>query len=298
MPLHSRWEGGGGGAPPPPGATSRVAEEHDHAEPAPQQAQPVLISRSTTTDAIAPSAQTVAARLEASPRHSEWVMVPAGPDTVRTFVVYPERSTRAPVVLVVHENIGLTTWVRGVADQLASAGYIAIAVDLLTGKVPLEGDTMPAAAVRSVIGTLRQDDVHRQLAAVGRYGMALPAALPRYGIVGFCWGGGTSFEHAVRSPAGLGAAVVYYGSSPDTTRLASINSPVLGLYAGDDQRINARIPATDSVMQRLGKPYEVHFFDGAGHGFLRGQEGRPANRAAADRAWPLTLEFFRRHLGA
>lgn len=246
----------------------------------------------------APSSQTVAAQLAASPRHSEWVMVPAGPDTVRTYVVYPERSTRAPVVLVVHENIGLSTWIRGIADELAAEGYIAIAVDLLTGKVPLEGDTMPAAAVRSVIGTLNPDDVHRQLAAVGRYGMALPAALPRYGIVGFCWGGGTSFAHAVRSPAGLSAAVVYYGSSPDTSALGSVNVPVLGLYAGDDQRINARIPATEATMKRLGKTYEAHFFEGAGHGFLRGQEGRPANAAAASRAWPIMLAFFRRHLGA
>jgi len=278
-------------------ASTRGSAEHDHAGPA-MGGGAVAVTQPMQSSVGAPSAQTVASRLAASPRHSEWVMVPAGPDTVRTFVVYPERSSRAPVVLVVHENIGLSTWIRGVADQLAAEGYIAIAVDLLTGRVPLEGDTMPAAAVRRVIGTLRPDDVHRQLAAVGRYGMALPAALPRYGIVGFCWGGGTSFAHAVRSPAGLAAAVVYYGSSPDTAALASVNAPVLGLYAGDDQRINARIPATDSVMKRLGKAYEVHFFDGAGHGFLRGQEGRPANAAAAERAWPLTLAFFRRHLGA
>jgi len=278
-------------------ASTRGSAEHDHAEPA-MEGGAVAVTQPMQSSAGAPSAQTVASRLAASPRHSEWVMVPAGPDTVRTFVVYPERSSRAPVVLVVHENIGLSTWIRGVADQLAAEGYIAIAVDLLTGKVPLEGDTMPAAAVRRVIGTLRPDDVHRQLAAVGRYGMALPAALPRYGIVGFCWGGSTSFAHAVRSPAGLSAAVVYYGSSPDTAALASVNAPVLGLYAGDDQRINARIPATDSVMKRLGKTYEVHFFEGAGHGFLRGQEGRPANAAAAERAWPLTLAFFRRHFGA
>ena len=276
-------------------ATSRVAAEHDHAEPMAAPAAATTVTRSDGD--IAPSSQTVAAQLAASPRHSEWVMVGAGPDSVRTFVVYPERSTRAPVVVVVHENIGLTTWVRGVADQLAKEGFIAIAVDLLTGKVPLEGDTMPAAAVRTAIRTLRPEVVHRQIAAVGRYGMSLPAALPEYGIVGFCWGGSTSFAHAVRSPAGLGAAVVYYGSSPDTSELVNVNVPVLGLYGGDDARINARIPATDSVMQRLGKPYDAHFFEGAGHGFLRGQESRPANRAAAEQAWPLTLQFFRRHLG-
>jgi carboxymethylenebutenolidase len=244
-------------------------------------------------------ATTVQARLGTSPRHGEWAMIRTGPDdSVRAWVVFPERSTKAPVVVVVHEIFGLSTWVRGVADQMAANGYIAIAPDLLTGKAPLEGDTLPNSVATAAIRTLRPDDVHRQLEAVGRYGMSLPAALPRYGIVGFCWGGGTSFAHAVRSPMGLGAAVVYYGPSPDTVDLARVRVPVLGLYAGDDQRINARVPATDSIMRRLGKPYDVHFFDGAGHGFLRAQEGREANRVASERAWPLTIAFFRRHLGA
>lgn len=239
------------------------------------------------------------ARLGGSSRHGEWAMIRTGPDdSVRAWVVYPERSTKAPVVVVVHEIFGLSTWVRGVADQLAANGFIAIAPDLLTGKAPLEGDTLPNSVATAAIRTLRPDDVHRQLEAVARYGMALPAALSRYGIVGFCWGGGTSFAHAVRSPAGLGGAVVYYGPSPDTTELARVRVPVLGLYAGDDQRINARVPATDSVMRRLGKRYEVSFFEGAGHGFLRAQDGREANRVASERAWPLTIAFFRRTLGA
>jgi carboxymethylenebutenolidase len=246
------------------------------------------------------SATTVAARLGSSPRHAEWVMVrtDAG-DSVRAWVVYPERSSNAPVVLVVHEIFGLSSWVRGVADQLAAAGFIAVAPDLLTGKGELQGDSLPSSVATTAIRTLRPDDVHRQLEAVARYAMNLPAAAKRYGIVGFCWGGGTSFAHAARSPAGLGASVVYYGPSPDTTELHRIRVPVLGLYAGDDQRINARIPATDSVMKRLGKSFEAHFFEGAGHGFLRQQEGREgANRRASDAAWPLTVAFFRRHLGS
>jgi len=272
------------------------ADAHEHAEPAPAAAP---AAAATPSAALPGSALTVAERLQRSPRHGEWVMVrtPAG-DSVRAWVVYPERSTRAPVVLVVHEIFGLSTWVRGVADQVAAAGFIAIAPDLLTGKAPLESDTLPGSVATAAIRTLRPDDVHRQLEAVARYGMALPAALPQYGIVGYCWGGGTSFAHAVRSPAGLGASVVYYGPSPDTTDLARVNVPVLGLYAGDDARINARIPATDSVMKRLGKPYEVHIFEGAGHGFLRGQEGREgANQRASERAWPLTIAFFKKHLG-
>lgn len=249
-------------------------------------------------EAVAPGAATVKERLLASPRHGEWVMIRTGPtDSVRAWVVYPERSTKAPVVLVVHEIFGLSTWIRGVADQLAAAGFIAVGPDLLTGKAPLEGDTLPNAVATAAIRTLNADDVQRQLEAVGRYAMSLPAALPRYGVVGFCWGGGVSFGHAVRSPSGLGAAVVYYGPSPDTSALARVQVPVLGLYGGDDARINAALPATESVMRRLGKPYEVRIFEGAGHGFLRAQDVRPANRVAAEEAWPKTIAFFRRHLG-
>ena len=279
-------------------ACSRSQEDHEHGP------EPVGAATRTATTAasvaLPGSATTVATKLQSSPRHGEWAMIrTAQGDSVRAWVVYPERATNAPVVLVVHEIFGLSAWVRGVADQMAAAGFIAIAPDLLTGKGELQGDTLPSSVATSVIRTLRPDDVHRHLEAVARYGMSLPAAAKRYGIVGFCWGGATSFAHAVRSPAGLGAAVVYYGASPDTLELARVRVPVLGLYAGDDQRINARIPATDSVMKRLGKPYQVHFFEGAGHGFLRQQEGREgANQRASNAAWPLTVEFFRRHLGS
>ncbi|HKO14738.1 MAG TPA: dienelactone hydrolase family protein [Gemmatimonadaceae bacterium] len=243
---------------------------------------------------------TVAQRLAASPRHGEWAMVgTGGGDSVRAWVVYPERSTRAPVVLVIHEIYGMSTWIRGVADQLAADGYIAIAPDLLTGKVALEADTVTQAAAVAAIRTLRAEDIQRQLEAVARYGMSLPAALPKYGVVGFCWGGGMSFAHAVQSPEGLAAAVVYYGTSPSNTDLQRVRAPVLGLYGGDDARVDATIPPADSVMKALGKVYEPHIFPGAGHGFLRAQDGKDgANLRATEQAWPMTISFYRKYLGA
>jgi carboxymethylenebutenolidase len=152
-------------------------------------------------------------------------------------------------------------------------------------------------AARAAIRTLAREDVHRHLKAVADWGMALPAALRSYGIVGFCWGGSTSFTHAVESPE-LGAAVVYYGGSPETAELSRIRAPVLGLYGGEDERVNASIPPADSAMKALGRPYSPHIFDGAGHGFLRQQTGQDgANLRATQEAWPLTLSFFREHLG-
>jgi len=243
----------------------------------------------------------VAQRLASSPRHGEYVMIPAGTgDSVRAWVVYPERSTKAPVVVVIHEIFGLSTWIRGVADQLAAEGFIAIAPDLLTGKAtPAAGtDTLTQAVATSTIRTLKPEDVQRQLAAVGKYGMALPAAEQSYGVVGFCWGGGTSFAHAVMSPPGLGAAVVYYGTSPALASLSNVRVPVLGLYAGDDARVGATVPPADSAMRAMGKTFDVHSFAGAGHGFLRQQDGKDgANMAATRQAWPLTVNFFRKYLG-
>jgi carboxymethylenebutenolidase len=226
-------------------------------------------------------------------------MVRTGNDSVRAWIVYPERRERAPVIVVIHEIFGLTSWIRGVADQLAADGFIAIAPDLLTGKTRIHPDSAGSDA-RDVIRTLNPDDVHRQLAAVGQYGIRLPAALPRYGVVGFCWGGSASFQHAVRSPAELGAAVVYYGSSPeDLSTLALIRVPVLGLYGSDDVRVNPTVPPADSAMRALGKSFTHHTYAGAGHGFLRQQDGKGgANIAATRQAWPATLAFFRRHLGS
>ncbi|NLG63430.1 MAG: dienelactone hydrolase family protein [Candidatus Cloacimonetes bacterium] len=248
---------------------------------------------------LPPDAESALERLNSSPRHAEWAVVRTGDgDSVRVFVVYPETSQPAPVVLVAHEIYGLTSWVRGVADQLAADGFIAIAPDLLTMKdVPVGEDGEPdRQQATQQIRSLDVADVHRQLSAVAEWGMALPAATDSYGIVGYCWGGSTSFRHAVESDD-VDAAVVYYGSSPDTTLLGRIAAPVLGLYGGDDERVNATIPAAKRALDALGRTYDVHIFEGAGHGFLRQQNGRDgANMEATRQAWPLTIEFFRKHL--
>lgn len=241
------------------------------------------------------------ARLAASPRHGEWAMVGAGStDSVRAWVVYPERSDKAPVVVVVHEIFGLTNWVRAAADQLAAAGFIAIAPDFLSGmNVPNGPDGQPLAdSATAAVRRLTEADVQRRIAAVARYGMALPAALPRYGITGFCWGGSVTFDRAVHDPA-LGASVVFYGPAPAPDALRSVRAPVLGLYGGNDARVNAGIAATDSAMRALGKVYEHHVFEGAGHGFVRQQDGQNgANLAATQQAWPRAVAFFRQHLGS
>jgi carboxymethylenebutenolidase len=286
-------------------ATQSVQQdEHaDHASPAPAQAGgvPTAGDAGDVQRQLPASAAEAAARLAASPRHAEWVTV-AGEsgDSTRTWVVYPERRDAAPVVVVVHEIFGLTPWIRAVADQLAAEGYIAVAPDLLT-RYAIPGaplDPSPDSA-RAAIRAVTPADMNRQVNAVARWAMGLPSAQRKYGVVGFCWGGTASFNHAVASPAGLAASVVYYGSSPATATLGTVNVPVLGLYGGNDQRVNATIPAADSALRSLGKTFEAQIFEGAGHGFLRQQDGmQGANMAATERAWPATIAWFRRHLGA
>lgn len=273
-----------------------AADSHagDHAVPAPSAAN---ISASDTRG-LPPDAAGALARLSNSPRHSEWVTIPTGNgDSLRAWIVYPERSTKAPVVLVVHEIFGLSSWIRGVADQLAADGFIAIAPDLLTMKnLPAGPDSVLAPLAQAAIRTLDPAWVQRQLDAVAQYGMSLPAAERKYGIVGFCWGGGTSFAHAVHSP-NLGASVVYYGTSPKTPDLESVRAPVLGLYGGNDARVNATIAPADSALRVLGHTYVYSIYPGAGHGFLRQQTGMDgANMAATRAAWPATIAWFKKYL--
>jgi len=247
---------------------------------------------------LPPDADHALARLNSSPRHGEWVMISLSPtDSLRAWVVYPERKTKAPVVVVVHEIFGLSPWIRGVTDQLAADGFIAIAPDFLTMKnLPRVSDSVATQDAVSAIRTVDPEEVQREIDAAARYAMALPAAQPRYGIVGFCWGGGVSFAHATHSPS-LGASVVYYGVSPKTEALSAVHAPVLGLYGGSDARVDATIPPADSALRSMGKTYSHSVFDGAGHGFLRQQTGmNGANMTATQQAWPATIAWFRRYL--
>lgn len=238
------------------------------------------------------------ARLEASPRHGEWVKVDAGGgDMVDAFVVYPERSDAAPVVVVIHEIFGMSDWVRAVADQLAAAGFIAIAPDLLSGKGPGGGGTSSFGSqqVGRAIRDLDRAEINRRLRAVGDYAMALPSAKKKVGVVGFCWGGSSVFQ-AVTDWDDLDAAVAYYGSAPPGG-YARIRAPVLAFYGGNDNRVTSTMPTVRDSMQALDKPFEPVVFPGAGHGFLRQQSGQDgANMKATEQAWPRTIAFFKEHL--
>jgi carboxymethylenebutenolidase len=238
----------------------------------------------------APAQDFAKERLDKSSRHGEWVQVKSGDRLVHSFVVYPEVKQKVPVVLVIHENQGLTDWVRSVADQLAEAGYIAVAPDLLSGMGPNSGKTsdFPPGAARDAIYKLEPGRVTEDLNAVADYAAKIPAGNGKVAVAGFCWGGGQSFRFAANHPT-LAAAFVFYGTGPDAREgVVSIKAPVYGFYGGNDARVNATIPKTAELMKEAGKKFDPVIYEEAGHGFMRAGEApdaSPANRKAREEAW-------------
>jgi carboxymethylenebutenolidase len=270
-------------------------------QPVKAESSPPPISVASPRDqSLPPSEQDAKAQLEKSPRHGEFmgVKMPSG-GPVKTWVVYPERKDKAGVVIVIHEIFGLSDWIRGVADQLAREGFIAVVPDLVSGHGPNGGGTDAAGSRDEVVKLIREvtpDEVSTRLNAIREWAIKLPAANGKSSTIGFCWGGTQSFAYATAQPS-LNAAVVYYGTSPDAAALANVKAPVLGLYGGDDARVDATIPPAETEMKKLGKTYEPHLFDGAGHGFLRAQADRNgANLKATQQAWPRTVAFLRDNL--
>lgn len=227
-------------------------------------------------------------RLNKSPRHSEWVDLKHGDRTVKTFVVYPEVKTKAPVVLVIHEIFGLTDWAKNLADELAAAGYIAIAPDLLSASGKDTSSYPDQGAAIKAISALPDAQVYADLDAAAEYAVKLPAGNGTLAVCGFCWGGGKSFAYANHNPH-LKAAFVFYGPGPESAADAGrIACPIYGFYGEDDARIDATIPKTKQIMQGAGKKYEPVIYPGAGHGFMRAGEApdaSEANRKAHDAAW-------------
>jgi len=228
--------------------------------------------------------------------HGEWVRIPRpGGDSIRAYVAYPERKSKAPGVMVIHEIFGLTDWEPHVADRLAGAGYVAILPDLLSskyGRSPADPDSG-----RKLVAELEPERVTTDLNAAYDYLNGLTAvARDRIGVIGFWWGGGQSFRYATDNP-NLRAAVVCYGPAPDTAAMRRIKAPVLGIYGENDARITGALPEVTASMSALGKTFTSEVFPGTGHGFLKpGRQG--SDGPQVDRAWKRILDFYHARLGS
>lgn len=269
------------------------------------------------------------ARLAASPRHAEWVKIAweqGSRDSLMAWIVYPATRTKASVVVVVHEIYGLSTWIRGVADQVAAEGFIAIAPDV-NSRVRGGPSTVELSrdSASRIIRGVDIPERNRAISAVANYAMMQPSAEQRYAVIGYCWGGQTVWGHSVNGGVkGFVGGVSFYGAFPyslpgtpatatapavpgvvSVDSLAKIGFPVMRLNGSRDARIAAQMPAVDSVMKALKKDYIGMNYDGAIHGFLRAQDDpatganagtEAANVAATKDGWPRTVAFLKKHL--
>ena len=235
------------------------------------------------------------AALGKSPRHQEWVKIKYGNGTpggriIDAFVVYPEVSHKAPVILLIHEIFGLSDWARSMADDIAAMGYIVIAPDLLSGVGPNGGGTNAfpdQQAIIRAVSNLDPGTITADLNATADYALKFPSANGKLAVIGFCWGGGQSFRFAT-TRQDLSAAFVFYGPPPPADAMKNITAPVYGFYGGSDARISATVPDAKTEMAAAGKKYDPVIYDGAGHGFMRAGEDptntNPANTAARTQA--------------
>ncbi len=229
------------------------------------------------------------ATLEKSPRHREWVTIKHDGRSVETLVVYPESKSKTPVVLIIHEIFGMTDWVQDLADQVAAAGYIAVAPDLLSGMGPNGGRSSDFAEGKTMeaVSHLNPDQVTADLNAAADYALKIPASSGKLSVGGFCWGGSQSFRFATNR-GDLAGAFVFYGSPPDKDAMTRIKAPVYGFYAGNDARIGATISDAVAQMKAAGKAYDIVTYEGAGHGFMRSGEApdaKDADKKARAEAW-------------
>lgn len=237
-------------------------------------------------------------RLNASPRHTEWVDVKYGNRTVKTFVVYPERKDKAPVVLLIHEIFGASDWAMNLADEIAAAGYIAVEPDLLSGMAPNGGRTSDFGGdnskITEAVSNLPQEQVTADLNAVADYALKIPSASGKISVAGFCWGGTQTFRFATARPD-LSAAFVFYGIGPqEPAEIAKIKAPVYGFYGGIDNRVTTTVDDQKKLMADGGKHYEANIYEGAGHGFMRAGEQpdpKPDNRKARELAWTRWMDI-------
>ncbi|TSA80844.1 dienelactone hydrolase family protein [Deinococcus detaillensis] len=208
------------------------------------------------------------------------------------YLARPAGGGNAPGVLVIHENKGLQLHIQDIARRLAKAGYVAMAPDLVS-KIGGTAQYLDTARVSSYLAQTSGDEHVTNLLAALKVLEAQPG-VQGVGAVGFCFGGGLTWRLSTAAPE-LKAAVAFYGPAPDLAKVPDIKAAVLGLYGGNDTRINSGIPALEAALKAAGTTYATKIYDGAGHAF-NNDTGQGYVKAAADDAWAQTLSWFGKYL--
>ncbi|GAB1582452.1 dienelactone hydrolase family protein [Phyllobacterium phragmitis] len=218
----------------------------------------------------------------------------AGGTEMKGYMVRPAGDTgKLPAVIVIHENRGLNEHIRDVARRVALEGFVALAPDFLS---PSGGTPADEDKAREMISALDPTATIANAVATVGYLKENDLTTAKVGAVGFCWGGGMVNELAVNAPD-LDAGVAYYGRQPKADEVAKIRAPLLLHYAGLDERINAGIDAYKAALEKDGKTFELHIYEGANHAFNNDTSAARYDKEAADLAWSRTIAFFKKYLG-
>jgi carboxymethylenebutenolidase len=237
------------------------------------------------------AAATVAADDPALATGRESFKAPDG--DVSAYVARPKANpSRRPAVVLIHENRGLNAHIEDVARRLALAGFLAIAPDALSGS---GGTPANEDEARRLIGELDPGRALRIYVAAADFADSHAHSTGKIGCVGFCWGGGMAGRLAANSKS-LDAAVVFYGMPPSPEEAAKVRVPLLLNYAGNDERINAAVPAFEQSLKAAGARFELHTYPGVEHAFHNDTSATRYDADAAKLAWQRTIEFLTREL--
>jgi len=253
----------------------------------------------------AAAAAALAPALEAAPAPAQFVQ-PDDPRLETGYVKYaveggemraysakPKGATKLSGVIVIHENRGLNPHTEDIARRVALEGFQAVAPDALSllGGTPANPDE-----ARPLFAKIDRAANTKNFAAAVAYLKTGPQATGKVACIGFCWGGAVTNQVAVHAPD-LTAAVPFYGSQPAAEDVPKIKAAMLIHYAGQDERINAGIPAFEEALKKAGVAYAIHMYEGAGHAFMN-DTGQRYNKEAAELAWKRTVAFLKDKLKA
>lgn len=211
---------------------------------------------------------------------------------MRAYLAQPKGKEKLPAVIVIHEIWGLNAHIRDVTRRMALEGFVAMAPDALT---PLGGTPEDASKARPLFQQLDYPATVKNFVAAVKYLQTHPRSTGKVGCTGFCWGGAMTNQVAVNSPDLL-AAIPYYGSPPVAEDVVKIKAALLLHYAGNDERINAGIPAFEEALKKAGIPYQLFMYEGANHAFNNDSNPERYNKEAAELAWKRTIAFFKEKL--
>lgn len=220
----------------------------------------------------------------------------SGDLTIPAYLSRPTKKKSAPAVLVIHEVFGLNDHIRGIADRIAAQGYVALAPNFFARATaaPPKDDT-DMQALRRAASSIPQEAANRDMQAALDFLKADKGVKPKFASIGFCMGGGFSYQLATHTHD-LAGAVIFYGRTP-IELVPQVSCPILASFGGKDASLMQTEPAWEEAMRKAGKSLDVKVYPEAGHGFFNDTRPTAYNAEAAADAWQRVLKFFRAQLG-